>query len=107
LTPSCVGSNPASPVRKAEAPGQSRQALEGLAVKSVFDFIDRTEIENYSRLSRNTETGDSDKEALFASAGGVEVSEFLGGETRLVSRGARRRSWTNEKRKRLGQPRQR
>jgi hypothetical protein len=34
----------------------------------------------YSRLSRNAETGDSDKEALFASAGGVEVSEFLGGE---------------------------
>jgi hypothetical protein len=26
----------------------------------------------YSTLSRNTETGDSDKEALFASAGGVE-----------------------------------
>jgi hypothetical protein len=40
-----------------------------------------------SRLPRNTETGDSDKEALFASAGGVEVSEFLGGETRQVSRG--------------------
>jgi hypothetical protein len=36
----------------------------------------------YSRLSRNAETGDSDKEALFASAGGVEVSVFLGGETR-------------------------
>jgi hypothetical protein len=49
-------------------------------VKSFFDFIGRTENEKYSRLSRNAETGDSDKEALFASAGGVEVSEFLGGE---------------------------
>ncbi|WLR53681.1 hypothetical protein LC048_14240 [Mesobacillus subterraneus] len=38
---------------------------------------ERAEIELYSRLSRNGETGDSDKEALFASAGGVEVSEFL------------------------------
>ncbi|WP_213369157.1 hypothetical protein [Mesobacillus boroniphilus] len=44
-------------------------------MKSFFDFIVRTEIEKYSRLSRNAETGDSDKEALFASAGGVEVSE--------------------------------
>ncbi|MBS8262937.1 hypothetical protein DYI25_00640 [Mesobacillus boroniphilus] len=49
-------------------------------MKSLFDFIARTEIEMYSRLSRNAETGDSDKEALFASAGGVEVSEFLGGD---------------------------
>ncbi|UYZ21496.1 hypothetical protein [Mesobacillus jeotgali] len=48
-------------------------------MKSFFDFIGRTEIEKYSRLSRNAETGDSGKEALFASAGGVEVSEFLGG----------------------------
>jgi hypothetical protein len=63
-------------------------------VKSFFDFIGRTEIEKYSRLSRNTETGDSDKEALFASAGGVEVSEFLGGDTRQTTRGARRCSWT-------------
>ncbi|CAM4104408.1 hypothetical protein [Mesobacillus thioparans] len=55
-------------------------------MKSVFDFIGRTETEKYSRMSRNTETGDSDKEALFASAGGVEVSVFLGGETS--------RSWT-------------
>jgi len=47
-----------------------------------------------SRLSRNAETGGSDKEALFASAGGVEVSEFLGGETRQATRGARRWSWT-------------
>ncbi len=47
----------------------------------------------YSRLSRNAETGDSDKEALFASAGGVEVSEFLGGDTRQTSRGAMRWSW--------------
>ncbi|MCM3574752.1 hypothetical protein M3172_16260 [Mesobacillus subterraneus] len=58
-------------------------------MKSFFDFIDRTEIEKYSRLPRNAVTGDSDKEALFASAGGVEVSEFLGGETRQASRGAR------------------
>ncbi|WP_144481485.1 hypothetical protein [Cytobacillus oceanisediminis] len=50
-------------------------------MKSFFDFIGRTEIEMYSRLPRNAETGDSDKEALFASAGGVEVSEFLGGDT--------------------------
>jgi len=47
-----------------------------------------------SRLPRNAETGDSDKEAFFASAGGVEVSEFLGGETRQATRGARRWSWT-------------
>ncbi|MBT2662944.1 hypothetical protein [Bacillus sp. ISL-45] len=57
-------------------------------MKSFFDFIGRTEIEKYSRLSRNTETGDSDKEALFASAGGVEVSEFLGGDTRQATRAA-------------------
>ncbi|WLR54426.1 hypothetical protein LC048_18605 [Mesobacillus subterraneus] len=63
-------------------------------MKSLFDFTGRTEMEMYSRLSRNGETGDSDKEALFASAGGVEVSEFLGGETRHASRGARRWSWT-------------
>jgi hypothetical protein len=63
-------------------------------VKSLFDFIGRTEIEKYRRLSRNAETGDSDKEALFASADGVEVTEFLGGNTRQTSRGARRWSWT-------------
>jgi hypothetical protein len=68
--------------------------MEVLPVKSFFDFIGRTEIEKYSRLSRNAETGDSDKEAPFASAGGVEVSEFLGGETGQASRGARRWSWT-------------
>ncbi|MBT2695286.1 hypothetical protein [Bacillus sp. ISL-55] len=61
-------------------------------MKSLFDFIGRTEIEMYSRLSRNEETGDSDKEALFASAGGVEVSAFLGGNTRQASRGVRSRS---------------
>ncbi|MBT2659531.1 hypothetical protein [Bacillus sp. ISL-45] len=61
-------------------------------MKLFFDFIGRTEIEKYSRLPRNTETGDSDKEALFAFAGGVEVSEFLGGETRQTSRGVRSRS---------------
>ena len=65
-------------------------------MKSFFDFIGRTEIEKYSRLPRNAETGDSDKEALFASAGGVEVSEFLGGDTRQASRGARRWSWTKK-----------
>ncbi|MBT2638383.1 hypothetical protein [Bacillus sp. ISL-45] len=63
-------------------------------MKSLFDFIGRTETEKYSRLPRNAETGDSDKEALFASAGGVEVSEFLGGGTRQTTRGARRWSWT-------------
>ncbi|ESU30569.1 hypothetical protein G3A_20815 [Bacillus sp. 17376] len=62
-------------------------------MKSFFDFIGRTEIEKYSRLPRNAETGDSDKEALFASAGGVEVSEFLVGDTRQATRGARRWSW--------------
>ncbi|MBT2684955.1 hypothetical protein, partial [Bacillus sp. ISL-37] len=56
-------------------------------VKSFFDFIGRTEIEMYSRLSRNAETGDADP------AGGVEVSEFLGGDTRQATRGARRWSW--------------
>jgi hypothetical protein len=63
-------------------------------VKSLFDFIGRTETEMCSRLPRNAETGDSDKEALFASAGGVEVSEFLGGITRQATRGATRWSWT-------------
>ncbi|MFT9600315.1 hypothetical protein [Mesobacillus sp.] len=63
-------------------------------MKLFFDFIGRTENEMYSRLSRNAETGDSDKEALFASAGGVEVSEFLRGETRHATRGARRCSRT-------------
>ncbi|GAE46873.1 hypothetical protein [Mesobacillus boroniphilus] len=62
-------------------------------MKSFFDFIERIEIEKYSRLPRNAETGDSDKEALFASAGGVEVSEFLGGDTRQATRGARLWSW--------------
>ncbi|MBT2644492.1 hypothetical protein J7I80_19960 [Bacillus sp. ISL-41] len=57
-------------------------------MKSLFDFIGRTEIEMYSRLPRNAGTGDSDKEALFASAGGVEGSEFLGGDTRQTSRAA-------------------
>jgi len=33
------------------------------------------------------------EEALFASTGGVEVSEFLGGETKQATRGARRWSW--------------
>ncbi|MCM3663962.1 hypothetical protein M3204_06075 [Mesobacillus subterraneus] len=61
-------------------------------MKSFFDFISRTEIEMYSRLPRNAETGDSTKEALFASAGGVEVPEFLGGDTRQASRGVRSRS---------------
>jgi hypothetical protein len=70
--------------------GQLRQALEGMTVKSFFDFIGRTETEKYSRLFRNAETGESDKEALFASADGVEVSEFLGGDTSQASRGARR-----------------
>ncbi|WP_415818555.1 hypothetical protein [Mesobacillus thioparans] len=59
-------------------------------MKSLFDFIGRTEIDMYSRLSRNAEAGDSDKEALFASAGGVEVSEFLGGDTKQATRGTRR-----------------
>ncbi|WP_156972601.1 hypothetical protein [Mesobacillus selenatarsenatis] len=70
-------------------------ASEGRQEKSFFDFTGRTENEMCSRLFRNAETGDSDKEALFASAGGVEVSEFLGGETGQVTRGARSRSWTN------------
>jgi hypothetical protein len=67
-------------------------------VKSLFYFIGRTEIEKCSRLPRNAETGDFDKEALFASAGGVEVSEFLGGETRQASRGVRSRSQTSDSR---------
>ncbi|WP_041966018.1 hypothetical protein [Mesobacillus selenatarsenatis] len=57
-------------------------------MKSFFDFIGRTVNEMCSRLPRNTETGDSDKEAHFASAAGVEVSAFLGGETRQTSRAA-------------------
>ncbi|WP_423409291.1 hypothetical protein AABM38_04275 [Heyndrickxia sp. MSNUG] len=65
-------------------------------MKLVFDFIGRTEIEMYSRLPRNAETGDSDKEAFFASAGGVEVSEFLGGDTGQATRGARRWSWIKQ-----------
>ncbi|HAQ08269.1 MAG TPA: hypothetical protein DCR24_12375 [Bacillus bacterium] len=50
-------------------------------MKSFFDFSWRSETGMYSRLFRNGETGDSDKEALYASDGGVEVSEFLEGET--------------------------
>jgi hypothetical protein len=50
----------------------------------------------YSRLSRNAETGYSNKEALFPSAGGVEVSEFLGGATRQFIK--RRRLFNSEKR---------
>ncbi|MCM3574263.1 hypothetical protein M3172_13800 [Mesobacillus subterraneus] len=65
-------------------------------MKSFLDFIGRTEIEMYSRLTRNAETGDSDKEALFASAGGVEVSEFLGGDTRQIEK--RRRLPNSDKR---------
>ncbi|WP_158651460.1 hypothetical protein [Mesobacillus jeotgali] len=57
---------------------------------------ERTETEKYSRLSRNAETGDSAKEALFASAGGVEVSEFLGGDTRQSEK--RRRLSNSDKR---------
>ncbi|WP_226675396.1 hypothetical protein [Mesobacillus jeotgali] len=75
---------------------QPRQALEGRPAKSFFDFIWRNEIERYSRLLRNAETGDSDKEALFASAGGVEVSEFLGGDTRQIEK--RRRLPNSDKR---------
>ncbi|WP_174733870.1 hypothetical protein [Mesobacillus harenae] len=41
--------------------------------------------EKRSRLNRNAETGESDQEAVFASAGGVEVSEFLGGAARQKS----------------------
>ncbi|WP_102264776.1 hypothetical protein [Mesobacillus jeotgali] len=65
-------------------------------MKSFFEFIGRIETEKYSRLSRNAETGDSGKEALFASAGGVEVSEFLGGETRQFEK--RRRLLNSDKR---------
>ncbi|MCM3667049.1 hypothetical protein M3204_21845 [Mesobacillus subterraneus] len=65
-------------------------------MKSFFNFSGRTEIEMCSRLPRNAETGDSDKEALFASAGGVEVSEFLGGETRQFEK--RRRLFNSDKR---------
>ncbi|WLR56973.1 hypothetical protein LC048_08930 [Mesobacillus subterraneus] len=57
---------------------------------------ERTETEMYSRLSRNGETGDSDKEALFGSAGGVEVSEFLRGDTRQFEK--RRRLPNSNKR---------
>ncbi|WP_041965466.1 hypothetical protein [Mesobacillus selenatarsenatis] len=56
-------------------------------MKSFFDFIGRIEIEMCSRLPRNAESGDSDP------AGGVEVSEFLGGKTSQASQGARRWSW--------------
>ncbi|MBT2639000.1 hypothetical protein J7E37_13740 [Bacillus sp. ISL-39] len=51
-------------------------------MKSLFDFIGRTEMEMCSRLLRNAETGDSDL------AGGFEVSEFLGGATRQTTRAA-------------------
>ncbi|WP_214778657.1 hypothetical protein [Bacillus sp. ISL-45] len=67
--------------------------LGGPVSEVVLCLIGRTELEKYSRLLRNAETGDSDKEALFASAGGVEVSEFLGGDTRQATQGARRWSW--------------
>ncbi|WLR55850.1 hypothetical protein LC048_02250 [Mesobacillus subterraneus] len=64
-------------------------------MKSFFDYIRRTETEKYNRLSRNAETGGSDK-ALFASAGGVEVSEFLGDDTRQFEK--RRRLPNSDKR---------
>ena len=51
----------------------------------------------YSRLSRNAETVVSDKEALFASAGGMAGSkrlEELGAAARQATRRARRWSWT-------------
>ncbi|WP_041966035.1 hypothetical protein [Mesobacillus selenatarsenatis] len=70
-------------------------------MKSFFDFIGRIEIEMYSRLSRNAETGDSDKEVFFASAGGVEISEFLGGDTRQFAK--RRRLPNSDKRWRARQ----
>ncbi|MCM3665637.1 hypothetical protein M3204_14565 [Mesobacillus subterraneus] len=50
----------------------------------------------HSRLSRNAETGDSDKEAFFSSADGVEVSEFLRGDTRQSEK--RRRLPNSDKR---------
>ncbi|WP_214781531.1 hypothetical protein [Bacillus sp. ISL-45] len=59
-------------------------------MKSFFDFIGRAELEKYSRLLRNAETGDSDP------AGGVEVSEFLGGDTRQFEK--RRRLPNSDKR---------
>jgi hypothetical protein len=90
--------------KKRKRLGQPRQALEVRPVKSFFDFIGRTETEMCSRLTRNAETGDSDKEAVFASAGGVEVSEFLGGETRQATRGARRWSWIKQFRLELSTP---
>ncbi|WP_264190942.1 hypothetical protein [Mesobacillus jeotgali] len=34
-------------------------------MKSFFDFIGRTEIEKYSRLPRNAETGDSAGRSAF------------------------------------------
>ncbi|WP_079510003.1 hypothetical protein [Mesobacillus jeotgali] len=57
-------------------------------MKLLFDFIGRPEIEKYSRLPGNAETVDSDKEALFASAGVVEVSKFLGSDTKQAARAA-------------------
>ncbi|WP_213368406.1 hypothetical protein [Mesobacillus boroniphilus] len=45
-------------------------------MKSFFDFIGRTEIAMYSRLPKNAETGDSDKEALFASAAELMFRSF-------------------------------
>jgi hypothetical protein len=67
--------------------------VEALTVKSFFDFIGRSEKEKYSRLFRNMETGDSGKEAFFASAAELKFPMFLGGDTRQASRGARRWSW--------------
>ncbi|MCM3573018.1 hypothetical protein M3172_07410 [Mesobacillus subterraneus] len=45
-------------------------------MKSFFDFIGRTEIEKYSRLPRNAETGDSDKEALLLMPAELKFRSF-------------------------------
>ncbi|WP_102261870.1 hypothetical protein [Mesobacillus jeotgali] len=62
-------------------------------MKSFFDFIGRTESKSIGDCPETQKLETPPAEALFASAGGVEVSEFLGGDTRQASRGARRWSW--------------
>ncbi|MCM3574873.1 hypothetical protein M3172_16880 [Mesobacillus subterraneus] len=45
-------------------------------MKSLFDFIGRTEIEKYSRLPRNAETGDSDKEVFLLLPAELKFQSF-------------------------------
>ncbi|MBS8267118.1 hypothetical protein DYI25_22360, partial [Mesobacillus boroniphilus] len=84
-------------IRNAEATAQLRQALEGLPVKSLFDFIGRTEasrgVRSRSWTFRNAEATAQLRQALE----GLPVKslfDFIGRTE--ASRGVRSRSWTSD-----------